>query len=211
MTLSRNRGGNYLRARAIPVNPNTQRQGDARANLAQAVGAWTNTLNSGQRDGWNSYATSTPVVDVLGDQLILSGQQMFVKCMLPRLVAGLALIPAAPIIAGLATTPLITTAITLEEGSGLAGGITVPDAGVTGDLNVYMSEPTPQSRTLAHAKRAFALVEAPPVANVFTIAAAAGDLPYGFSADLGVRFTFVFLADDGRVSTEVFQDVVATV
>ena len=210
MTASRNRGGLFLRSRVVPVNPNTERQGEARANMAQAVNAWTNILTDGNREAWSSYAQGTPVVDRLGDQLILSGQQMFVKCTLPRLVAGLPIIAAGPIVAGLATTP------TFDPGSGapdigitggLTGEVTVEGAGTTGDLNVYMSQPTSPSRTVSHAKRAWALIKGPPVADVFTLTATAASMPYDLVAGLVVRLTVVFLADDGRVSTEAFRDL----
>jgi hypothetical protein len=210
MTASRNRGGLFLRSRVIPVNPNTERQGEARANMAQAVGAWSNTLNDSERQGWNTYANGTPVVDALGDQLILSGQQMFIKCMLPRLVAGLAIISAAPITAGLATTPLVTIDPEWDVSSNLTASITVPASATSGDLNVYVSEPTSPSRTVAHAKRAWAALEGPPVASVFTVSIAAGDLPYSGVTGAQARVTFVYLSDDGRVSAEVFRDLVIT-
>jgi hypothetical protein len=207
MTLSHNRGGMYFRARAIPVNPNTERQGIARENLATAVAAWTNTLTVGERQGWDSYAAATPVTDVLGDQLILSGQQFFTRNTTTRLVAGLPIITTAPITAGLGNTPQWTTDPEIDTGTGLAGSVTVEGAGVTGDLAVYMSEPTPVSRTLAHVKRRFAGIEGPPVADVFTVAMAANLLPYPLVSDLGVRITVAFLGDDGRVSASAFRDL----
>lgn len=210
MTASRNRGGQFLRARVIPVNPNTERQGQARANLAQAVNAWTNILTDGNRQAWTSYALATPVVDRLGQQLILSGQQMFVKCSLPRLIADLPLILPGPVESGLATTPTWSVEPTMSQSAGLAGSVSVSGAGTAGDVIIYMAEPLPTSRTIAHSKRAFAGVDGPPVADVFTIAIAAEDLPYFPVQDLQTRVTAVYLGDDGRVSAEAFRDLVVT-
>jgi hypothetical protein len=210
MTASRNRGGLFLRSRVIPVNPNTERQGEARANMATAVGLWSNTLTDSDRQAWTTYANGTPVVDKLGDQLILSGQQMFVKCALPRLVAGLAPVTAGPITAGLATTPDVTTGPAWDVSTGVSASITVPGAATSGDLNVYVSEPTSPSRTVAHAKRAWAAIEGPPVASVFTVAIAIADVPYTGVTGAQARITFVYLSDDGRVSAEVFRDVIIT-
>lgn len=198
----------YTRGRTVPVNPNTARQGDARANLSQAVNAWSNILTDANRQAWTTYAAGTPVVDRLGDQLILSGQQMFVKCTLPRLIAGKAIVPQGPLDAGLATTPVPVAPIQVQWDGSMSGTFTVADSGVTGDLSLYMSEPTSPSRTLAHAKRAFAEVEGPPVASLFTVAVLAAAFPFDYSVGQQVRVTAVFLADDGRVSSEVFQDTV---
>lgn len=208
MTASRNRGGQYLRARVIPVNPNTERQGEARANMAQAVGAWTNILSDANRQSWTTYAQGTPVVDKLGAQLILSGQQMYVKCALPRLIATLGILTAGPIEAGLATTPVVEPGTTVTTATGIVATVNVDGSGATGSLNVYMSEPTSPSRTVAHAKRAFAGNEGPPVGDAFSVAIASASLPYDIVVGAQVRITFVFLAADGRVSTEVFRDVI---
>lgn len=208
MTASRNRGGAYLRSRVIPVNPNTERQGMARANMASAVNAWTNILTDANRQAWITYAQGTPVVDRLGAQLILSGQQMFVRCTLPRLVAGQPLITAGPITAGLANTPVVNDGMTVTTATGIVATVNVDGSGATGALNVYMSEPTSPSRTVAHSKRAWAAVETPPVADAFDVAVAAASLPYDIVVGAQTRITFLFLDVDGRVSTEVFRDVV---
>jgi hypothetical protein len=210
MVASRNRGGMYLRGLVIPVNPSTAPQLASRANLAEAVNDWTNVLTTAQRGAWESYAAATPTVDRFGDTLVLSGQQMFVKSSLPRLIAGRPIVADGPITSGLATTPLISTPGSLNETSGLAGSITVPGAGTSGRLVVYMSQPLPQSRTLAHAKRRFATVFGPPTADVFTLNAAANALPYPLVEDLGARLTYVYLDDDGRASTEVSEDTIIT-
>lgn len=208
VTYSHNRGGMYTRTRTTPVNPNTARQGEARANLAQSSSAWSNILTEPQRQAWTTYANATPVVNALGAQLILSGQQMFNKMMLPRLIGGLALVPAGPITAGLATTPVFTVEPTLVDSGDLDMTVTVSGAGATGDLLIYMSEPTAPSRSLAHAKRAFAAINQPPVAGVFTVTLVASGQPYSYIAGQTARITVVYLADDGRCSTEAYRDVI---
>lgn len=79
-TFSHNRGGMYTRARAIPVNPNTTQQQTVRAVFGSLSQRWSQSLSDTQRDGWDSYAALTPVTNRLGDELILSGQQMYVRC-----------------------------------------------------------------------------------------------------------------------------------
>lgn len=53
MTFSRNRSGFYVKNRANPVNPNTQKQADARARFAAASNAWNDSLVP--REQWSAY------------------------------------------------------------------------------------------------------------------------------------------------------------
>lgn len=77
MTVSHNKGGMYMRARAIPTNPNTVQQVSARTALANAASLWR-TLSEAQRTSWASYAQNTPTVNALGQTTHLSGFQWFV-------------------------------------------------------------------------------------------------------------------------------------
>lgn len=89
MTGSHNRGGMYFRARSIPVNPNSAQQQAIRNAMTALVGDWQATLTPAQRDGWSDYAQSLPVTGKLGDQITLSGINMFTLSNIPRLQAGL--------------------------------------------------------------------------------------------------------------------------
>lgn len=210
MTASRNRGGMFFRGRVIPVNPNTPAQGSARAALANVIQHWSNTLTSAQRSGWATYAQGTPVVDRLGDQLILTGQQMYSKMQVPRLNAGLTLIDEAPTVTGLATTPEITTPGTLSIATGLASTVTVLDSSTDDRLIVYVSEPASPSRNPAHQRRRLAGAEGPPMGGQFTVAMTSASLPFAPILGNTVRVTYVFAGEDGRNSTEVFEDLVVT-
>lgn len=79
VTASRNRGGQYFRRRAVPVNPNTSAQQSARAALSTLTTAWGTELTESQRQGWNEYAQVVPVTNTLGESIKLSGQQMFIR------------------------------------------------------------------------------------------------------------------------------------
>lgn len=95
-TYSHNRGGLYIRARTIPVNPSTPGQVAVRAYFASMVAIWANTLTDAQRTAWTLYAANTPLTDTLGDPLVLTGQQMYVRCNTARLRAGLARVDDGP-------------------------------------------------------------------------------------------------------------------
>ena len=84
MTGSHNRGGIYLRARTIPVNPSTIFQVELRAIFGSLVERWNNTLTQLQRDAWEIYASLVPLTGPLGDPVTVSGQNMFVRTNTPR-------------------------------------------------------------------------------------------------------------------------------
>lgn len=79
MTGSHNAGGMYLRAKSIPVNPNTFAQQQVRANFNELMTAWRDQLTPTQRAGWENYAEITPVPDALGNLRTLQGAAMYVK------------------------------------------------------------------------------------------------------------------------------------
>lgn len=88
LTASRNKGGQYLRRRAMPVNPNTEQQAAVRSSFGEAVNQWTSLLNDAQRTAWIEYAQLTPYTDKLGQPIQLSGQQMWVRTAAPYLYAS---------------------------------------------------------------------------------------------------------------------------
>lgn len=100
-TASRNRGGQYFRRRAIPVNPNTQAQQAVRGIFASLNANWNNVLSSTQRDAWDTYALNTPVTDSLGNPVNAGGKGMYIRGNVPRILAGLAGVANGPTTFGL--------------------------------------------------------------------------------------------------------------
>lgn len=96
MTMAHNSGGIYLRARTIPTDPNTPAQSAVKAQFASLSANWSGVLTQAQRDDWTTYALNTPVVDKLGDPLVLTGQQMYIRCNTPRANAGVTILANAP-------------------------------------------------------------------------------------------------------------------
>jgi hypothetical protein len=104
---SRNRSGQYLRGKAIPVNPNTVFQQSIKAGLSSLVEVWRTDLTVPQREAWTAYANTCPRTNSLGLQYYLTGLQMFIACNQLRLQAGLAVVsdgPTAPGAVGLDNT-----------------------------------------------------------------------------------------------------------
>lgn len=76
-TFSKNRGGNYIRAKVAPVQPRTVAQQEARANLSAIAGTWK-TLSASQIAGWNTLAATITLKDSLGNSYSPSGIDLYV-------------------------------------------------------------------------------------------------------------------------------------
>lgn len=143
MTASHNRGGLYLRSRVIPTDPNTSQQQTLRAIVASLANVWANNLSAAQRAGWDLYAANVPVIDTLGNSINLSGINMFIRSLTPRVQAGQTVPPGAPTIFDKGSfTPV--TAISTAAGQTLEITFDVNDAWVAEDdaaMLVYVSRP----------------------------------------------------------------------
>ncbi|MGH8487410.1 MAG: hypothetical protein ACREXS_00675 [Gammaproteobacteria bacterium] len=110
LTASRNSFGQYMRTRAIPVNPASSAQGAARARLAAYAALWR-TLTDAQRAGWESLGVMMVRTDSLGQQYTLSGFLAYVAVNSARVAAGDAAVTDAP---ALVTPPTpLTATVTL--------------------------------------------------------------------------------------------------
>lgn len=108
-TASRNKGGQYFRNRAIPTNPNSTAQQTVRTNLATASAAWSG-LTAGQRQAWVEWARQNPVINNLGNSVLLSGQQAYIQLNSRILLDGATQISTPPIV----TSPDGFTSITQD-------------------------------------------------------------------------------------------------
>ena len=86
-TASRNRFGNYFRARITPVNPQSPRQNAIRAIIQLLAQAWSNTLTQAQRDQWEVYAGNIVRQNALGAQIFLTGFNHYIRSNAPILQA----------------------------------------------------------------------------------------------------------------------------
>ncbi len=95
-TFSRNKGGQYMRNRAVPTNPNTALQQAVRENFATRVAEYSTTLTQIQRDGWIDYAQDNPILNALGQSILLTGQQWYIRLNTVLDQAGLTSVADAP-------------------------------------------------------------------------------------------------------------------
>lgn len=86
---SHNRFGAYIRARSVPVNPNTARQVAAR-NLTRNLSiAWQTELTQAQRNVWDAVADVIDWTNALGDSVSLTGLNWYVRTNTARMQGGL--------------------------------------------------------------------------------------------------------------------------
>lgn len=109
-TASRNRFGQYIRRRAVPVQPRTPSQQNQRARMATNAAAWR-ALTNAQRAGWLSLGLNMTRNDSLGQTYDLNGFLAFCSVNNNKLAAGDAAVSDAPAI----VTPadLLTVTVTL--------------------------------------------------------------------------------------------------
>lgn len=109
-TYSRNRFGQYMRRRAVPVQPRTPAQLNQRARLTTNAAAWR-ALTDAQRAGWLSLGLMIIRTDSLGQSYDLNGFLAYTSVNNNLLDAGDAAVSDAPAI----VTPadLLTATITL--------------------------------------------------------------------------------------------------
>lgn len=97
VTGSRNKGGQYLRGRTTPTNPNSTAQQLVRSAFSDATSAWS-ALLAVNRGAWNDYAALQSWTNALGDPIQLSGQQAYIGAYSASMSAGLtpSVTPPAP-------------------------------------------------------------------------------------------------------------------
>ena len=92
---SRNASGAYARNKTAPTNANTPSQVTARSRFQGLTTGWRG-LTEEQRQSFNEAAPSFPQTNVLGETVILTGQQLYMKLNGNLVATGAAPITSAP-------------------------------------------------------------------------------------------------------------------
>lgn len=206
-------GGMFMRARAIPVNPNTEAQNAVRSALGALTSFW-NTITTPQRNGWNAYAAQVPLPDTFGDPRLVSGFNHFIRSNTPRLRAlgSSEIISDAPSIFNIGSTPvLVAVSSTINTPDVLVSSLEIdiidaPDpADVKSFIFVYVSPPFNQNRTFHRGP--FLLDD---THNVDVTASQPqtmlGGSTFGwtFAGNQGVQYRIYQSQGDGRLSGALF-------
>lgn len=98
MVFSHNKGGPYVRTRAIPTNPSTTKQLQRRADFATVSTTWQ-SLTAVQRTAWESWSAQNKIVNNLGELIQKSGHGSYVGLNSRMLLASESQIDVPPVIA----------------------------------------------------------------------------------------------------------------
>lgn len=206
-TYAHNRGGLYRRARSIPTNPNSAAQQTVRTNFGQLATRWNDTLTTAQRSAWENYAANSPTTDALGDSLVLTGQQMYIRCNSVRLRGSLTAVDDGPTTFGLADLSTVTIPVDPTSNDiNVAFNNSDPWAGeVGGALIVQTSRFYDGSKNyLKGPFRYLGLVTgaaSPPTSpNLMASANAFGQAPTSFTAGQVMFWRACAVRADGRLS-----------
>lgn len=113
-TTSRNRSGQYIRQRSIPVQPRTPSQVARRATLTALSASWRG-LTASQMVSWIAFANSFTVVNSIGATINLTGLQSYIKVNSVNTLNGDATVttpPALPVFLAATTTGITAVAVT---------------------------------------------------------------------------------------------------
>lgn len=147
-TFSHNKGGMYIRSRAMPTNPGTENQSAVRDSVRILMDNWSNVLTQAQRDAWDLYAFNTPVVNKLGQTVKRTGQNMYVRANTARMQAEFPAVNDAPVTFDLGSfTPVEITADASADTLSIA--VAAADPWATEDqgfMFVYQSRPQNAAR-----------------------------------------------------------------
>ncbi len=152
-TYSTGQGGLIAKARKVPTNPNTIAQQSIRSAMGTASNNWGNVLSAAQRQSWEDYASLTPLTNSLGQEIIVSGVQMYQRFASVRGFLGLSSESGVTVTSGLGQAP---TAVTGSQATNEFDVKLGP--GASDDGNVYCTISAALSPGMNSVKRALTLV-----------------------------------------------------
>jgi len=190
---SRNRGGAYIRNRAVPTSSSSLAAVAAKGRLAAASQAWQ-ALTEDQRLAWAAYSSQTPATNALGAKITLSGHQMYVRIHSRLDLSGTPPITDPPVAEPSAA--LLTLSLSLNIGAGdFTATFTATPLGATEHL--WLKAAVIQSPGIKYINNLLKLLEVP---------AAATSSPYDFQEDLTDRFGTLQVGLNVAVEAYVFDN-----
>lgn len=212
LTFSHNRGGAYVRDRAVPTQPNTPPQALLKAFFGALSTAWRATLTAAQRDDWDLYAAATPLIDKLGQPFFPTGLNMFIRGNTGLLQNGNTVVLDGPVVPGLPTfTP--PAAVSIESTTNVATiSFTVGDAWVdVDDTHVLIYASRGQGASINFFKGPYQLAGSIDGAAIGApTSPATVTVPFNLSDGQKVFFRATLIDENGRKGADVYFEGVVT-
>ena len=209
-TFSRNRFGQYVRRRSMPVNPGSAEQNVMTAALSSLVASWK-SLTLAAQTAWINYALNTPRTDSLGNPILLTGQQMYISLNTPRIQVGAPIVSTAPVVFGgaILTPPSLTS---LVAATGILtytfNNTDTWATAVNGYLVVFISRP--QSPSTQFFKGPYRLAGVTPGAVVPPTSPGTETSPFTYAVGQRAHVQFRALNATGQISAVQRQSIIAT-
>ncbi len=209
-TASRNRYGQYLRQRSVPVNPNSARQLAVRGNFSGFAFIWTNILTQVQRNAWDLYGENVDWINKLGQVVKLTGYSHFQRSAGAIAAAGGVAVADGPTNFSLPGADVTFAAVIAEATQDISVTFdnTLPWANQdAGHMSIHMAQPRAASRVFIGGPTRTAgsidgnLALPPTSPAVVTV-------PFAVAAGQNTEVLARIMEDDGRVST-LFRFAVA--
>lgn len=209
-TFSHNRGGQYIRNRSIPVNPNSTQQQAVRNAMNLYANRWRTALTQAQRDGWAAYSAAVPIPDSLGEPRDIGGIAMYSRNNIPRRQSGLSAVNAAPaaLVLGTVTPPTITGIAATGIASVVFDNTDEWATAVGGALLLYFSRGANSTRTANQGGYRYGFringAVVPPASP------GTGTMPFGVTAGQKVFWQARAVTADGKLTGKVNGAFIAT-
>jgi len=163
LVAAHNAGGQYLRQFAVPTNPNSTLQQQRRTNFGNLSTRWSNTLTQAQRDAWNAIASTITAVNALGDPILLSGQQAYMRASTIAMLAAMAPPDDAPSLSGQTDLGTLSSVVISSPTQVVGASIDGDPAWAADDdgaLLVFVGDGMSPARTFYRSPFQFADIEA---------------------------------------------------
>jgi hypothetical protein len=204
---SRNRGGAYMRVRAVPVSSQSEKALLFKSYLALASQYWRG-MNADLRKSWSVYAQSNPVTNRLGQSKSLTGQNHFIRINTRMLAAGQSFITEPPVDAP--PSGIVVSAFAVAAGLGTAT-LTFTETPIGTDEMLWIRGAKVNSAAINNVENLLTTVVITPVSAASPLSLeddleeAFGPLQEGAQYVLEVR---VLGVDTGLVSGRIFARTV---
>jgi len=192
-TFSRNRGGAYMRQRAIPVASTTQYALDAKNRVSILSNAWAG-LTDAQRQAWTIFAQQHPSLNRLGRSITIPPLAYYIRINSRLLAASEAAIddpPAAP-----APQPLTSLTLAADIGAGNVD-LTFAATPLAANEHLWVQACVVSNASITYIKNYLKLV---------AVSAAAQASAFDIETALATRFGTLQVGQEIHVLVSVFDD-----